>query len=59
MPYLNSDYSEYLVGVLADKFTGEKFNWIKWLTGIDKLIYKLEISIDKEETVYHYLVWNL
>lgn len=31
MPYLNSDYSEYLVRVLGDKFTEEKFNWIKRL----------------------------
>ena len=37
MPYLNSDYSEYLVRVLGDKFTEEKFNWIKRLTGIHKL----------------------
>lgn len=59
MPYLNSDYSEYLVRVLGDKFTEEKFNWIKRLTGIHKLTYKLEPSIDKEETVYHYLVRNL
>lgn len=49
MPYLNSDYSEYLVRVLGDKFTEEKFNWIKRLTGIHKLTYKLEPSIDKEE----------
>ena len=59
MPYLNSDYSEYLVRVLGDRFTEEKFNWIKRLTGIHKLTYKLEPSIDKEETVYHYLVRNL
>ena len=59
MPYLNSDYSEYLVRVLGDKFTEEKFNWIKRLTGIHKLTYKLEPSIDKEETVYHYLMRNL
>ena len=59
MPYLNSDYSEYLVRVLGDKFTEEKFTWIKQLTGIHKLTYKLEPSIDKEETVYHYLVRNL
>lgn len=59
MPYLNSDYSEYLVRVLGDKYTEEKFNWIKGLTGIHKLTYKLDTSIDKEETVYHYLMRNL
>ena len=59
MPYLNSDYSEYLVRVLVDKLTKEKFNWIKRLTEIHKLTYKLETSIDKEETVNHYLVRNL
>ena len=59
MPYLNSDYSEYLVRVLGDTFTEEKFNWIKRLTGIHKLTYKLDTSIAKEGTVYHYLVRNL
>lgn len=59
MPYLNSDYSEYLVKVLGDKFSEENFNWIKQLTGIHKLTYKLDDSIDKEGTVYHYLVRNL
>lgn len=59
MPYLNNDYSEFLVRVLVAKFTEEKFNWINRLTGIHKLTYKLEISIDKEEIVYHYLVRNL
>ena len=56
MPYLNSDYSEYLVKVLGDKYTEDKFNWIKNLTGIHKLTYKLEPSIDKEGTVYHHIV---
>lgn len=42
MPYLNNDYSEFLVRVLVAKFTEEKFNWINRLTGIHKLTYKLE-----------------
>ena len=37
MPYWNSDYSEYLVKVLGDKYTKEKLDWINNLTGIHKL----------------------
>ena len=59
MPYLNSDYSEYLVRVLGDKYMEEKINWIKTLTGIHKLTYKLDTTIDKEGTDYHYLMRNL
>lgn len=59
MPYWNSDYSEYLVKVLGDKYTKEKLDWINNLTGIHKLTYKLEPSIDKEETVYHHIVRKL
>ena len=59
MPYLNSDYSEYLVRVLGDSYTKEKLNWIKSLTGIHKLTYKLDAAIDREETIYHHLMRDL
>ena len=59
MPYLNSDYSEYLVRVLGDSYTKEKLNWIKSLTGIHKLTYKLDTAIDREETIYHHLMREL
>ena len=59
MPYLNSDYSEYLVRVLGDSYTKEKLDWIKSLTGIHKLTYKLDAAIDKEETIYHHLMRDL
>ncbi|MGN0417957.1 capsular polysaccharide synthesis protein [Anaerostipes faecalis] len=59
MPYLNSDYSEHLVRVLGDEYTEVNFAWIKGLTGIHKLTYKLDASIDKEGTVYHHIVHGL
>ena len=40
---MNSDYSEYLVKVLSDDYSEEKWNWIKKLTGIHRLTYKLHL----------------
>lgn len=59
MPYLNSDYSEYLVRRLGDRYTETDFSWIKELTGIHKLTHKLDLSINKEGTVYHHIVEKL
>ena len=56
IPYMNSDYSEYLVKVLGDRFTEEKWNWIKNLTGIHKLTYKLDASIDRAGTFYRHIL---
>ena len=56
MPYLNSDYSEYMVKRLGDRYSEDVFSWIKELTGIHKLTYKLDSSINKEGTVYHHIV---
>ena len=56
IPYMNSDYSEYLVKVLGDEFDADKWQWIKGLTGIHKLTYKLEEEIDREGTFYRYIL---
>ena len=56
IPYLNSDYSEYLVRKLGDDYTPEEFEWIKKLTGIHKLTYKLDDSINREGSIYHHIM---
>lgn len=56
IPYMNSDYSEYLVKVLADDYSEEKWNWIKKLTGIHKLTYKLDVAINHGYNFYDYLI---
>ena len=58
IPYMNSDYSEYLVKALADDYSEEKWNWIKKLTGIHKLTYKLSPDIEAEGTFYKALIEN-
>lgn len=58
IPYMNSDYSEYLVKALADDYSEEKWNWIKKLTGIHKLTYKLSPNIEAEDTFYKALIEN-
>ena len=56
IPYLNSDYSEYLIKHLADEYSEEKYNWIKNLTCIHKLTYKLDESIDREGSFYRHVI---
>lgn len=56
IPYMNSDYSEYLIKVLADDYSEEKWNWIKKLTGIHKLTYKLDADIKHGHNFYDYLI---
>ena len=56
IPYMNSDYSEYLVKVLAEDYSEEKWNWIKKLTGIHKLTYKLDADIKHGHNFYDYLI---
>ena len=56
MLYLNSDYSEYLVKVLGDEYTEEKIEWIKKLTSIHKITYKLDPAINKEGSIYRYIL---
>ncbi len=56
IPYMNSDYSEYLVKALADDYSEEKWNWIKKLTGIHKLTYKLETAINRKDSFYQHII---
>lgn len=48
--------SEYLVKVLADDYSEEKWNWIKKLTGIHKLTYKLETAINRKDSFYQHII---
>lgn len=54
--YANTDYSEHLMKILGEKFATEKFEWIKKLTNIHKLSYKLDESIEKGDTYYSHIV---
>lgn len=56
MLYLNSDYSEYLVKVLGDEYTEEKIEWIKKMTSIHKITYKLDPTINKKGSIYRYIL---
>ena len=56
IPYMNSDYSEYLVRQLGKPYCAEEFNWICGLTGIHKLTYKLDPAIDRPGSVYHHIL---
>ena len=56
MPYMNSDYSEYLIKVLADEYSESKYAWIKKLTSIHKLTYKLDPGIDRERSFYRHVM---
>ena len=56
IPYMNSDYSEYLVKVLADDYSEEKWNWIKKLTGIHELTYKLDAAINRKDSFYQHII---
>ena len=56
IPYMNSDYSEYLVKVLGDDFSEEKWKWITKLTGIHKLTYKLDAAINRKDSFYQHII---
>lgn len=56
MPYLNTDYSEYMVRCLGDQYSKEKLDWIFGLTNIHKLTYKLDASIATSNTIYSQLL---
>lgn len=49
-------HSEYLVKALADDYSEEKWNWIKKLTGIHKLTYKLETAINRKDSFYQHII---
>ena len=59
IPYMNSDYSEYLVKVLGDDFSVDKWKWITELTGIHKLTYKLDERINASGTVYNKIIGDI
>lgn len=56
MLYMNSDYSEYLIRVISDEFSSDKAEWIKSITSIHKLSYKLDVSNAKENSNLHYIL---
>lgn len=56
MPYLSTDYSEYLIRCLGDTYSKDKLNWIFRLTSIHKLSYKLDASIAGKDTIYSKLL---
>ena len=58
IPYMNSDYSEYLVKVIGDDFSTDRWKWITGLTGIHKLTYKLSNSINRNNSFYRYILEN-
>lgn len=55
MPYMSTDYSEYLIKCLGDEYSEEKLKWIYSLTSIHKLTYKLDSGIEEGETFYRFL----
>lgn len=58
IPYMTTDYSEHLIRVLGDTYTKEKLDWIKSLTGIHKLSYKLDEAINRPESMYRWIIEN-
>ena len=56
MLYMNSDYSEYLIKVISDEYCVEKTDWIKSLTSIHKLSYKLDVANAKENSNLRYIL---
>lgn len=56
MPYMNSDYSEYLIKIIGEEFTESKYEEIKKLTSIHKLTYKLAAAVDKEKSFYRHII---
>lgn len=56
MPYLSTDYSEYLIKRIADNYIQEQAEWIKSLTNIHKLSYKLNMGVNRDNSIYRHLV---
>lgn len=56
IPYLSTDYSEYLLKCLGEQYDEEKLKWIFDLTPIHKLTYKLDERIKKSESIYLKLI---
>lgn len=58
IPYMNSDYSEYLIKMLPEKYSEERYEWVKKLTCIHKLSYKLDPKINAAESVYQHILMD-
>ena len=58
VPYMSTDYSEYLIKCLGDEYSKEKLDWIFGLTSIHKLSYKLDPSISNSKTIYRNIIEN-
>ena len=56
IPYMNTDYSEYLIKVISDEYSVEKADWIKSLTSIHKLSYKLDVANAKGNSNLRYIL---
>lgn len=56
IPYMSTDYSEYLMKCLGDKYDSEKLEWIFRLTNIHKLSYKLDEAIADGDSMYSKLI---
>ncbi len=56
MPYMCTDYSEYLIRCLGEKYNKEKMEWICSLTSIHKLTYKLDDEIGNSDNFYKHIV---
>lgn len=54
--YMNSDYSEHLIRIIGDEYTSQTAEWIKKLTSIHKLTYKLDESVNKENSIYRAII---
>lgn len=56
MPYMSTDYSEYLIKRISDNYSQEQAEWIKSLTNIHKLSYKLDSGVNRDNSIYRHLV---
>ena len=56
IPYMDSEYSERLIKIIDEPYTLEKASWMKKLTGIHKLTYKLDDGVDTEGSIYRCII---
>ena len=58
MPYMSSDYSEYLIRCLGEEYDKDKMKWICSLTSVHKLSYKLDSQIANSDNIYRHIINN-
>ena len=56
IPYMDSEYSERLIRMIGEPYTHEDADWIKRLTPIHKLTYKLDPEVDQDNTIYRHII---